>query len=411
MRTFGIIVAAGVALGLILGYVAATVSANKLQYEAAVLVVEEDEEKPASMREGQSTPEASAPETSFDFGVLDKNEQTEKGEHDFVITNTGDGVLTLRDGGKGCMCTSFAISRDSLKKGEKAIVKVKWDASRGGGVFNQGVRVVTNDPNKKEIVFNVHGLYTAPVLANPNQITFSGVSSSSSHTRDFKVFGFNKTTPDGQPFDMQILETSISNPENYEISIEKVGLDAMTQAEKEQRLFENAVNLFQGHLTLKSGQPQGTFQEILRIRTNDAQIPVLEVSVEGQVTGAVTISGNVYDKARGYMNIGSVSTRNETVEMLRLTVVDKRIINGETLRVASVQPDWLGVEVAYPDEEVQKTLPVKLLDVTVRIPKGSPQGNFVGPDKEHMGRIVFSLVGEEGAESEIIVPVRFAVGP
>ncbi|MBQ9798322.1 MAG: DUF1573 domain-containing protein [Thermoguttaceae bacterium] len=352
-------------------------------------------------------------ETSFDFGILEKSVANEKGEHPFKIKNVGDETLTLANGGKGCFCTDFEISHKSLRPGETATVLFKWDAARSGGVFNQGVRVLTNDPKAPEVDFSVRGLYTAPIVCEPNEISFQNASATTETTRSFRLFGFEHND-DGTPFPLEILGVEVADSARLEFKIEKADLAELTDKEREHNLFSNTTNLFKGVATLKSGMPQGAFQEIVRVRTNSPKTPVLEIVVGGQVAGnSVRLSGRRYDdKGTGYLTLDSVSSRETTEEKIRLTIFDKIPTNAETVRAKSVRPAWLEVEFAYPPEELQKSAaPVRMVDATVRVPAGSPQGAFMGPSKEQLGEIVFAVGETPETTQEIVLPVRFAVGP
>lgn len=361
----------------------------------------------------QHGPRVEVLETSFDFGILEKSAANEKGEHPFKIKNVGDETLTLANGGKGCFCTDFEISHKSLRPGETATVLFKWDAARSGGVFNQGVRVLTNDPQTPEVDFAVRGLYTAPIVCEPNEISFQNASSTSETTRSFRLFGFEHND-DGTPFPLEILGVEVADSARLDFQIEKLDLSELSDKERSHNLFANTTNLFKGVATLKPGMPQGAFQEIVRVRTNSPKTPVLEIVVGGQVAGnAARLSGRHYDdKGTGYLVLGAVSTRETTESQLRLTIFDKIPTNAETVRVKSVRPSWLEVEFAYPPEELQNSpAPVRMVDATVRVPAGSPQGAFMGPSKEQLGEIVFAVGATPETTQEIVLPVRFAVGP
>ena len=363
--------------------------------------------------DGKIGPRVEVAETSFDFGILEKNAANEKGEHPFKIKNVGDETLTLANGGKGCFCTDFEISHKSLRPGETATVLFKWDAARSGGVFNQGVRVLTNDPKAPEVDFAVRGLYTAPIVCEPNEISFQNASATAETTRSFRLFGFEHND-DGTPFPLEILGVEVADPARLDFQIEKADLAELTAKEREHNLFSNTTNLFMGVATLKPGMPQGAFQEIVRVRTNSPKTPVLEIVVGGQVVGStIRLSGRQYDdKGTGHLVLNSVSTRESTESQLRLTIQDKILTNAETVRVKSVRPSWLEVEFNYPSEELQKSAaPVRVVEATVRVPAGSPQGAFMGPNKEQLGEIVFAVGETPETTQEIVLPVRFAVGP
>ncbi len=408
-----VIILSALLVGAALGYYLGHYSADTIRWvdtlEEAGVNLDTKDEKEIPVND-DSSPMVKVDNPVYDFGILEKNEANEKGVHDFILENVGGSELTLTEGGKGCMCTNFSISKKTLKKGEKGIVKFSWDGSRGGGVFEQSVRVSTNDPKQKELYLTVRGLYTAPIVSNPNQIVFHSIQQGTTIVRDFKVFGFEKDK-DGKPFPLEITEATISNTNNFDIEIKKGTLDSMSDEEKSNTLLSKATTVFHGKLTLKPGLPQGAFQEVIRLKTNDKNLPMLEIMVEGQITGSITMSGNRYDRfGNGYLGIGSISSSQTTTERIRLTVVDKYIVNDKTVRVDRIRPDWLKVNFKFPDEELQKKMPAKMIDVEVSIPKGSPLGTFMGPARDKLGEVVFK-VGPEGAQQEIVLPVQFAVGP
>lgn len=356
-------------------------------------------------------PRVKLDEIEYDFGVMPLNDQTQTGSHDFTIENIGTETLKLTEKDKSCFCTNFSIAKKTLAPGEKTTCTVTWDGHSGGGDFKQSVIIGTNDPQATEFFFNVKGLYTSPIICNPNQVVFTGISNGQEHTRDFHILGFGKTEA-GEPFPLEFSETKVSDPEHFVLSIEKGSLDEMTDGEKENKIFQQATSLYRASITIKPGLPQGSFQEVVQFKTNHPELPVLELMVEGQITGAVTLSGTKYDKhGTGQLQIGPVSSRVTTSERLRMDIVNPTLTaNAETVRVLRSRPEWLKVTFDYPAEELQKALPVKMIPITVEIPAGSPQGKFTGPGLAETGEIVFGI-GAGDSPQEVILPVNFAVGP
>ncbi|MCF0234200.1 MAG: DUF1573 domain-containing protein [Thermoguttaceae bacterium] len=360
---------------------------------------------------GIPVPRAKVGELSFDFGILEKSEANEKGEHPFYIENAGNADLTLADGGKGCFCTSFTISKSTLKPGEKATVLFKWDGARSGGVFDQGVRVLTNDEKMKEIFFTVRGLYTAPIVGDPNELNFQNASSSEETTRTFRLLGFEKND-DGTPFPLEITGVDVDNPDLLSVEFTKDDVANLTESDRAHKLFSKATSVFQGVAVLKAGAPNGAFQEVVRIKTNSPKTPILEIIARGQVSGGgVKVVGRRYDdKNTGFLVIDNVSQRTGASEIVRL-IFNKTPANENTVKVKSVRPDWLKVDFKFPPEELQKASPARIVETTVAIPAGSPQGAFMGPNKEQLGEIVLTVGEDEANLQEIVLPVRFAVGP
>lgn len=420
MKTIVKVILAAILLAGVVGYGLGTYKNSKTQWspsmEDATYWQKRDALKVEEARKAASgetkAPKVSQPEIEYDFGVLEKTPANEQGEHDFIIENIGNDTLKLKEKDKTCFCTTFSITKKTLAPGEKTTVKVNWDGSHGGGGdFKQTVVLSTNDPVRPEIFFNVKGLYNSPIVCNPNHLMFTGISNSETHEREFHILGFGQDAA-GAPFPLEISDAIVSDPEHFELKIEKSTTDQMSHREKENAVFNQATNLYLGHMTVKPGLPQGAFQEIVQFKTNHPTVPVLELMVEGQVTGSVTVSGAKYDKhGSNQLIIGSVSSRKGASEKIRLDILDKALIaTDQTVRVLRQRPDWLNVTLDYPDLEQQKRMPVKMIGVTVEVPLGSPTGNFSGPGLPETGEIVFGI-GEGDSLMEYVLPVNFAVSP
>ncbi len=358
-------------------------------------------------------PRVETPEIEFDFGVREKNKENVTGSHDFPIINAGTAPLTLKEKTKSCYCTDFHIAKRKLMPGESTTVNVQWDAERGGGAFKQSVIISTNDPVRPEIFFNVKGLFSSPVIANPNHLIFSGVSNSEEQSREFHILGFG-TDSEGNPLPLDIGDEDVTlwDPDHFRVALEPGTLDDLTEDEKNSSVISKATSLVKGTLYITPGLPQGAFQETVRFKTRRPDQPLLELMVEGQVTGAVTITGMKYDKHKtGQLVIGPVSSAAGARESFRLTFDDQEFIaDASTVRVSNVRPLWLNVSLDFLDAEAQKSMPVKWVDVTVEIPAGSPQERYSGPGLAETGEIVVEIDRDMKTE-EVVLPVSFTVGP
>ncbi len=426
MRVFLTTIVVGILLGLGVGYGIGKFQSQKMSWSPSLEVnkgVElsqvgkqdpDDVKKQdlANKDKRGKQPKVKVDETDFDFGIIEKNPSTEKGEHAFYIENVGTADMTLADGGKGCFCTEFTISKSTLRPGEKAKVNFMWDGARSGGVFSQGIRVLTNDPDRKEVTFAVRGLYTAPIVCDVGEITFHNASATLETSRSFRVMGFEKNE-DGTPFALKIEDVEVTDPEHFVVDLRQDDLANLTDADRKSKLYMQTQNLFQGLVTMKTGMPQGSFQERIRIRTNSPKMPIVEISLVGQIAGnAIKVSGALYDdKTTGQLRMDNVSTAVGKKTNVRLTIFDKIPANENTIKVKSIRPDWIGVNLKYPPEELQKTSPIRMVEAEIEIPAGSPQGAFMGPDKEQLGEIVISVGETTESAQDVVIPVRFAVTP
>ncbi len=366
----------------------------------------------AATAEKKKEPRVKVDEIAYDFGIIEKNPSTEKGEHPFYIENVGEADLTLADGGKGCFCTSFTISKSTVKPGEKATVLFKWDGARSGGVFNQGVRVLTNDPKMREVTFAVKGLYTAPVISLPSELAFNNSTATSETMRTFRLYGFERNDDDS-PFDLLIEAAELSDPEHFEVEIVKDDVANMSDEEKNNRLLQLTTSVYNGTVKLKTGMPQGSFQEQLRLRLNSSKTPFIEIPIHGTIMGQeIKVLGPLYDdKESGVLRIDNVEKNKGKSTNLRLLVFEPIPVNSETVFVKSVRPDWIKVDFEYPDEELQRATKVRQIGVNIEVPAGSPEGAFMGPGKDQYGEIVFQIGADEANAQKVVVPVRFAVLP
>lgn len=81
--------------------------------------------------------------TVIDFGSFPKEE---KQERSFILTNTGNGLLVIRDIVTSCGCTKVEYSKEPVRPGETLEVKVIYEAEQAEH-FNKTVTVYYNSKN------------------------------------------------------------------------------------------------------------------------------------------------------------------------------------------------------------------------------------------------------------------------
>ena len=81
--------------------------------------------------------------TVIDFGSFPKEE---KQERSFILTNTGNGLLVIRDIVTSCGCTKVEYSKEPVRPGETLEVKVIYEAEQAEH-FNKTVTVYCNAEN------------------------------------------------------------------------------------------------------------------------------------------------------------------------------------------------------------------------------------------------------------------------
>ncbi|MBR2584141.1 MAG: DUF1573 domain-containing protein [Thermoguttaceae bacterium] len=73
--------------------------------------IEEQQKKAEEAAQGKiKAPRVAVDLIEYDFGVMELNEETRTGSHDFTIVNKGNETLKLKEKDKSCFCTDFSIA-------------------------------------------------------------------------------------------------------------------------------------------------------------------------------------------------------------------------------------------------------------------------------------------------------------
>lgn len=102
---------------------------------------------------------ARAPQVSVDnpevnFGQM---QQSEKFEHNFVLTNTGKSTLYIRKIKASCGCTAVQPEKKQVAPGESVKIKTVFNAAGKRGNQNKNVTIITNDPKRSSLILRIKG--------------------------------------------------------------------------------------------------------------------------------------------------------------------------------------------------------------------------------------------------------------
>jgi hypothetical protein len=107
----------------------------------------------------KNAPEIVFTETLHDFGTIPYDGN---GSYEFVFKNTGKEPLVLSDVRASCGCTTPEWPREPIKKGAKAVIKVKYNTKIVGS-FNKSVYVTSNAKTNKVTLIIKGTVDKAPV--------------------------------------------------------------------------------------------------------------------------------------------------------------------------------------------------------------------------------------------------------
>ncbi len=111
-------------------------------------------------------PAAETESTVHDFGVA---EIGSKGEHTFVVRNTGEAPLELvaNQGDSTCQCTVGTLGEAVVQPGESTEVTLSWEIKSRGDYFEHSANIRTNDPERTILKFFVRGHIGKTIVVKP----------------------------------------------------------------------------------------------------------------------------------------------------------------------------------------------------------------------------------------------------
>ena len=404
MRTIISIIVSAVIIGGVFGYIAGHRFADEYPYslerEKTALAEKADNRKPVEPEsepepESQPVPDSAKPhptvavdEETFNFGVFEKEQ---KGEHSFTVRNEGKSALTLKVLEKSCSCTSVDLSRSSVLPGQNARITMKWEPNNTGGSYRQGVEIGTNDPARPRFQLFVEGVYSAPIIAQPNPVQINAFSGQEASNQT-RIFFFEK--------EAVIREIASDDPEHFSVTFVK---SELSEENLKVNLLKSAKSVYDVTVTLKPGMPIGHFKNKIIVRSDSDLDPEFTFPVNGQVLGSLAIISQDYDQKTGVMDMGTAFHGTPTRKILRLRFNPPDDVTPE-FKVVSRNPEWLHVTLG-------SIIPVmegnSLQPVTIEIPADANLGASDAADTENPSVIV--LESNIPAISTIRIPIVYVV--
>ncbi len=381
-------------------------------------------------------PRAVIESAEHDFGSMGSGQS---GRHRFVITNAGDAPLKLSRGQSSCGCTIAEVGREEIAAGASGEVTVEWRTKGEGGPFRQQVIVNTNDPRRPDVSLRIMGSVVPAWRAIPPAVVFPKLGTSERQTAVVTLLTYSQPPP--------ILERIVvTEPATADFfSVESRGLrDEELAAIGDPQAtvgllvtIETLPGLPLGQLRqtvqVRLRSPSGTGgdgagnggeggegrgvaagQESREVRPGPEPTSleeatgeiVVEIPVEGTVTGDLAVAGRAWDSTTQSVSLGSVSSRTGLRTEVFLTVKGP---NRESVRpkLEEVVPSSMKVDIG--ESKPVGTGTVRRVPITVSIPPGSPTCNHLGTKQAPPGRIVLATGHPDMPLMEI--PVRVSIEP
>jgi len=264
---------------------------------------------------GEEVPNKKGPllvcdEPTFNFGL---RANTTNVDHTFVIRNDGDEVLVIDKVKASCGCTVANITNRNIAPGDSSEITVKLSLRGRKGTQNKQITVHSNDPKRKRMALRLTGRALSEIDTSPSFLNFGNVSEKESAERMITVKG------------------NIEEP--FKIT-EVKALSKLVEAE--------LITVIEGKeykvkVTLPVGTKKGLLNDRIRIKTDYAKLPHIDVRVSARITGKLVVSPDKF-----------VLQENDERSLTRYIMVSK----------GSVE-DFKVLEVIWPGEDVKVTPRIK----------------------------------------------------
>jgi copper(I)-binding protein len=118
-----------------------------------------------------AAPELSVVEGSYNFGTI---AQGKKLQHNFVIRNTGDAPLQIKEVNVSCGCTAAKPSSPVIAPGKSGEIQVIFDSTAFSGKVQKSVSLVTNARTPNATLY-LDGVIVEALQVSPRQLSLGAL--------------------------------------------------------------------------------------------------------------------------------------------------------------------------------------------------------------------------------------------
>ena len=330
----------------------------------------------------------------FAFGRMELNSV---GKHTFVVKNEGKSPLELTMEGTTCKCTMADLKEGDVLEvppGETTEINLEWRPKAYQDSFGQTATISTNDPSQPTLELKITGSVVQAVVIEPNEVRFANLAAGESRSVALKVLSYKEPS-----FELMDLQVTGEGADHFSTKSRPMTAEELKDS-------EGSVAGYMVELEVAPGLPLGTNRNKLIAKTSSEFAPDLEISITSYVVGDITVIAiKKYDKNKGVLYLGKLKQDQSLSTKLFLLVKGPDRDNVK-LALKSVRPEYLQVEIGEPESLSSGN--VRKFPVSLEVPKGSPPGNYLGPDREKLGKISFSVEGHSEIK-EVDIGLYFSV--
>jgi hypothetical protein len=379
-----------VILGLALGVATAWLRLAYDPWDGNPLLGEAKSPVNRSFRPEEPAPKLVIDQSKFDFGTMDIEE---KGSHKFLVKNSGNSPLTIREKDTSCNCVVGDIEKKEIPPGESAKITITWKSKQVLGPFSEMAMFSTNDPVQSELSLTISGQIIAKLRADPQEFIFHQISTSETATAEARLLCYQD-----EPW------TILGHRWDLPDTAPKFQADFEPLSPEQLKEFPNAKSGYLIKLTLKPGLPLGPFKQTIRLATSLKLRPEMTIPIQGVVTSDIRVAGPLWDTDKDVLDLGVVNSRQGLRQRMLLIV---RGPYRKEVKFKTIHNPALPITVSLGETTDINNGKVTQTPLFIEIPKGSRSANYLGEKPSSWGEIKIETTHPE--EPIIHLLVRFAV--
>lgn len=120
-----------------------------------------------------AAPELSVVQGTYNFGTVT---QGKKVQHNFVIKNSGDSPLQIKQLNAACGCTAAKPSSSTILPGHKAQIEVTFDSTNFSGKVEKTVSMTSNAGKSPNYTFTMVGTVQEQLQVSPRQVSLGMIT-------------------------------------------------------------------------------------------------------------------------------------------------------------------------------------------------------------------------------------------
>jgi hypothetical protein len=131
-----------------------------------------------------AAPEIFVEHSVFNFGSILQGKTV---DHAFIIKNTGDAPLHIKQVKPACGCTAANASSPIIHPGNFAEIKTSFNSAGFQGKVSKTISIETNDPKNPAYQLTLNGLITEEIELTPKQLNFGKVTIGTAKSIQFSI--------------------------------------------------------------------------------------------------------------------------------------------------------------------------------------------------------------------------------